>query len=76
MWKSLRNYNELRATPFDGAIFASKWRIFVCIFNNIKAILDIYAPKYQQARCHMIFDINMGNNFHRKACMVEVSDTK
>ena len=31
---------------------------------------DKILPGYQEIRCHMIFDINMGENFRRKARMV------
>ena len=32
-------------------------------------------PGYQQIKCHMIFDVNMGGNFRRKARFIAVGHT-
>jgi hypothetical protein len=38
--------------------------------ENQGSISDCLPPGYQKIECHMIFDIKMGENFHRKVCMV------
>ena len=43
----------------------------VCIaFEEYQGNISDLPPGYQKINCHMIFDVKMGENFHRKACMV------
>ena len=43
----------------------------VCIaFGEFKGEKEAIPPGYQFVNCHMMFDINMGEGFRRKACMV------
>ena len=37
---------------------------------NEQAVAGLKRKGYQQIDCHIIFDINMGENFQRKACIV------
>ena len=39
-------------------------------FEEFCGTIDEIPPGYQKVDCHMIFDIKMGENFRRKACMV------
>jgi len=39
-------------------------------FEEFKGDVSAITPGYQEIRCHMIFDIKMGENFRRKARMV------
>ena len=39
-------------------------------FEEFEGDLSAITPGYQEIRCHMIFDIKMGENFRRKARMV------
>lgn len=40
-------------------------------FEEFDGTADETPSGYQEIKFHMIFDINMGNNFRRKAHMVE-----
>ena len=50
-------------------------------FENWEGSKEDLPPGYQEIKCHIIFDIKMGENFHRKARFVagghttEVSDS-
>ena len=42
--------------------------------KNVRIAFEVFEgeekdilPGFQEVKCHMIFDINMGENFHRKA---------
>ena len=39
-------------------------------FEVWEKTVDEIPPGYQQVKCHMIFDVKMGENFRRKARMV------
>jgi hypothetical protein len=39
-------------------------------FEEFEGDVSAIPPGYQEIRCHMIFDIKMGENFRRKARMV------
>ena len=39
-------------------------------FEEFEGDVSVIPPGYQENRCHMIFDIKMGENFRRKARMV------
>jgi len=39
-------------------------------FEEFEGDVSAITPGYQEIRCHMIFDIKMGETFRRKARMV------
>jgi len=43
---------------------------FHITFEEYQGSISGLPPGYQKIKCHMIFDIKMGENFHRKVCMV------
>ena len=41
-------------------------------FEIYEGNMEDLPPGYQEVSCHIIFDVNMGENFFRKAQMVSV----
>ena len=53
------------------------WEAICKEMRNVRAAFEVLEgsekeipPGYQKIDCHLIFDVNMGENFRRKACMV------
>ena len=58
------------------------WDAILKEMENVRIAFEIFdgetsdiPPAYQQVKCHMIFDIKMGDNFRRKARMVACGHT-
>ena len=53
------------------------WDVICKEMNNVKIAFEVWEkavekipPGYQEVKCHMIFDVKLGENFRRKARMV------